>query len=248
MSARHGSGFARNPQQGGIFFRMLFLVFMAVLVFAVYLARHPLLRFAGNFWIVNDSPEASDAIVILSDDNYEGDRAARAAELFHAGWAPRVVASGRFLRPYASIAELEERDLKDHGVPAGAIVPFEHHAENTREEGAALAQLFSERGWKRILLVTSNYHTRRSKYIFERALPSGTVLRVMAAQDSEYDPNNWWRSRGGTKIFFHEFVGMLLAMWEMRHNDVRTTSEMFFPHFPQGRCFLAISHATYDWS
>ena len=73
------------------------------------------------------------------------------------------------------------------------------------------------------MLVTSNYHTRRADYIYERTLPPGTQLRVVSAPDSQYDPNNWWRSRRGLKLFFHEATGMVVALWEMRHNDVRTS-------------------------
>lgn len=215
---------SRNSQAGGIFFRLLFYLFMIALLFVVYLVRQPLLRLAGGFWIVDESPQTSDAIVILGDDNYNGDRATQAAELFKAGWAPRIVASGRYLRPYAGIAELESHDLEAHGVPESAIVPFAHHADDTREECIALGQLISSRGWKRILLVTSNYHTRRSKYICERAFPQGTVLRAIAAPDSEYNPQDWWQSRTGLKIFFHEAVGFPVALWEMRHTDVQTVA------------------------
>jgi hypothetical protein len=211
------------PQRGGIFFRLLFLMFFMVLLFLVYLVRHPLLGLAGGFWVVDEAPQYSDAIVILGDDNYFGDRAARAAELFKAGLAPRVIASGRYLRPYASIAELEEHDLTDRGVPAGAIVRLAHRAENTREESAAISQLIAARGWKRILLVTSNYHTRRSRYICAREFPPGTILRIVAARDPVYDPHNWWRDRTGLKIFGHEAIGMLVAMWELRHSDVQTS-------------------------
>lgn len=213
----------RNRQRGGIFFRLLFLLFFIFVLFVLYVVRHPLLRLAGHFWVVDDAPAASDAIVILGDDNYDGDRATRAAELFKAGWAPRIIASGRYLRRYASIAELEEHDLVDRGVPASAIIRLAHRAENTREEALVISQFVSSRGWKRILVVTSNYHTRRSLYIFERTLPPGTVLRVVAARDSEYDPDNWWRTRRGVKIFAHEFLGMFVALWEMRHSDVRTS-------------------------
>jgi DUF218 domain len=214
---------ARDAQRGGIFSKLLFLLCFACFVFVIYLARHPLLRLAGGFWIVDDGPAYSDAIVILGDDNYGGDRAERAAELFKAGWAPRVVASGRFLRPYASIAELEEHDLKDDGVPQDAIIRFEHRANNTKEEAADLRQLIQQRGWKRILLVTSSYHTRRSRYICARTFPAGTVLRVVPARDSEYDPDHWWETRRGLVIFSHEFVGMFVALWEMRHQGVQTT-------------------------
>jgi uncharacterized SAM-binding protein YcdF (DUF218 family) len=216
-------GRPRSPQRGGIFFRLLFLLFFVFFLLVLYLVRRPLLRLAGDFWVVDDAPAVSDAIVVLGDDNYDGDRAARAAELFKAGWAPRVVASGRYLRRYASIAELEEHDLSDRGVPASAIVRLAHRAENTRDEAVVISRLASSRGWKRILLVTSNYHTRRSRYIAARTFPPGTVLRVVPARDSEFDPDNWWRTRQGLKIFAHEFLGMCVTLWEMRHSDVQAS-------------------------
>jgi uncharacterized SAM-binding protein YcdF (DUF218 family) len=182
------------------------------------------MRVAGNFWVVDDGPVASDAIIVLGDDNYEGDRATRAAELLKQGWAPRIIASGRYLRPYASIAQLEQHDLMERGVPASAILPFAHRARNTREEGEAIAQFISSRGWKRILVVTSNYHTRRARYILARVLPAGTEMRMIPAQDVDYDPDNWWRTRAGAKHFFHESVGMIVAMWELRHQDARTAT------------------------
>jgi uncharacterized SAM-binding protein YcdF (DUF218 family) len=212
-----------QPQRGGIIFRLLFLIALICLCFVLYLIRHPLLRIAGGFWVVDESPQASDAIVMLGDDNFDADRAARAAQLFKAGWAPRIIASGRYLRPYETITDLEQRDLTDRGVPQNAIVRFAHHAENTREEMFAIGQLLQAHGWKRILLVTSNYHTRRARYLAERAFPAGTVLRVIAAPDSDYDPNDWWRSRTGWKRFGLEFAGMFMAIWESRHDDVRTT-------------------------
>ena len=213
----------RDSQRGGIFSKLLFLIFVVVLVAILYVARHPILRFAGDFWIVDETPQVSDVIVILSDDNYGADRAARAAQLFKSGMAPRVLASGRLLRPYAGIAELMERDLKALGVPANAIVPVTHRATNTREEAIADAQAIAAHGWKKVLLVTSNYHTRRANYIFERALPAGTELRVVSAPDSEYDPNNWWRTRNGLKRFLYESAGYVVAMWEMRHSEVQTS-------------------------
>ncbi|HEX2776749.1 MAG TPA: YdcF family protein [Candidatus Acidoferrales bacterium] len=213
----------RDSQRGGIFSKLLFLIFVVVLVAILYVARYPILRFAGDIWIVDETPQVSDVIVILSDDNYGADRAARAAQLFKSGMAPRVLASGRLLRPYAGIAELMERDLKALGVPANAIVPVTHRATNTREEAIADAQAIAAHGWKKVLLVTSNYHTRRANYIFERALPAGTELRVVSAPDSEYDPNNWWRTRNGLKRFLYESAGYVVAMWEMRHSEVQTS-------------------------
>jgi uncharacterized SAM-binding protein YcdF (DUF218 family) len=212
-----------DPQRGGIIFKLLFLIFVVVLLAILYLVRVPLLRFAGEFWIVDDAPESSDVIIVLSGDNYDAVRAARAAALFRAGMAPHVVATGRSLRSYATTTDLMKRDLVDHGVPAAAIIPLTVRADNTRDEAVAVSEFVHSHGWKKILLVTSNYHTRRSEYIYERTLPPGTQLRVISAPDIEYDPQSWWRTREGLKIFFHEVGGYIAALWEMRHNDVRTT-------------------------
>jgi len=216
----------RSPQGGGIFFKLLFLIFVVVFGFVVYLARYPILRFAGNFWVVDESPQASDAIVILSDDDYDAVRASRAADLFKADWAPRIVASGRSLRPYASIAELMQHDLTDRGVAADAVVRFPNRARNTLEEAGAVSTFLTSRGWKKILIVTSNYHTRRARYIYDHVLAPGTELRMVAAADPAYDPNSWWRTREGLKTFFYECVGFIVAHWELRDSDVRTTSSV----------------------
>jgi uncharacterized SAM-binding protein YcdF (DUF218 family) len=244
-TCRAGSSPQLRPQQGGIFLRLLFVLCFLCMLFALYLVRRPLLRLVGSFWIVDESPIHAEAIVMLGDDNYSADRAARAAQLYRAGWAPRVAASGRYLRPYASIAELEEHDLEDRGVPAAAIVPFAHRAENTTDETAAIAQLISSRGWKRILLVTSSYHTRRSRYLAERQFPHGTELRVISAPDSDYDPQSWWRTRAGLKIFGHECVGMIVSLWEMRHKDVQT-SDLRLSDAPQRA--QPISGCLYEFS
>ncbi len=218
-----------NSQRGGIFFKLIFLIFLVVLAFVIYLARYPILRLAGNFWVVDESPQASDAIVILSDDDYDAVRASRAADLFKADWAPRIVASGRNLRPYASIAELMQHDLADRGVGADAVVRLPNRARNTLEEAGAVSALLSSHGWKKIIVVTSNYHTRRARFIYEHMLAPGTELRMVAAPDPAYDPNSWWRTREGLKTFLYESLGYIVARWELRDADTHTTSSVLLP-------------------
>lgn len=204
----------KRAQRGGIIFGLLTLLMLVLLGFLLYLARQPLLRMAGNWWKVEDRPEKADAILMLGDDDFAGDRATRASELYHEGLAPVVVASGRMLRPYAGIAELEERDLEARGVPADAIVRLPQRAENTRDEAGALRSLVTGRHWKQILLVTSNYHTRRAGYIFRKVFPSNVSVMVVAARDFNFDPDHWWETRQGRKIFFLETAGYMTALWE----------------------------------
>ena len=130
-----------RAQTGGIISSLLSLLFVVVFCAVLYFARGPLLRFAGESWIVDDPLDRADAIIVLSDDNFYADRATHAADLYRHGMAPMVVASGRRLRPYAGIAELMEHDLIERGVPKDKILRVAHDAENTREEAQALAQL-----------------------------------------------------------------------------------------------------------
>jgi DUF218 domain len=218
FSGRHRA----NRERGGIFSRLIALIAFAALLVLLYVVRAPILRGVGHWFVVDEAPQPSDAIVMLGDDNFRGDRAAQAAQLFKAGWSSRVVASGRSLRPYAGIAELEAHDLASDGVPDSNIIRFNHSASDTHEECVFIGQLVAQKKWAKIIVVTSTYHTRRSRYICDRSLPPGTELRMSAARDSEFDPDNWWKSRLGMRILFHEAVGMVVTMWELRHDDVTT--------------------------
>lgn len=216
MNGASDPSFLRS-QRGGIIAKLAVLLVLVILLGLLYLVRAPLLRLAGSFWVKSDPPASSDVIVVLSDDDFTADRATRAADLFHDGWAPRVVGSGRWLRPYISIADLMQRDLEARGVPHQAIVPFAHNAANTLEELKGIRGFAEQHGWKRVMIVTSNYHTRRTRYLCEHVFPAGVHVLVVAAPDHDYDPDSWWKTRAGVKIFFHEFVGMFVAFWEVHH-------------------------------
>jgi uncharacterized SAM-binding protein YcdF (DUF218 family) len=202
-------------ERGGIISTVIALLFLVLLLGGIYLARHPLLRFVGESLVVEDPLEKSDAIVILSDDNFYADRATRAAELFRQGLAPVVVASGVRLRPNAGIAELMAHDLIERGVPREKIVAFPQDADNTREEAESLLKLLREKNWKSVIVVTSNYHTRRAKYIFTKVFAHQAAVRVASARDGDFDPAHWYEHRKSVTRFVHEVAGQFLAWWEL---------------------------------
>jgi uncharacterized SAM-binding protein YcdF (DUF218 family) len=206
----------QRGQRGGIFLTLLVGVVLTLLCVVVYVARYPLMRFAAQSWIVEDSPEHADAIIVLGNDNFYGDRASRATELFRQGWARVVVASGKRLRPGADVATLVEHDLIERGVPKENIMRYAHDAESTREEAEGLLKIATERNWKSVIVVTSNYHTRRARYIFQKVFGSACAVRVASARDAEFDPERWWEKRSSTKQFAREVEGMVVAMWELR--------------------------------
>lgn len=238
-----------HAERGGILYKLVVVLCFLVVCGLIYLIRHPLLRLVGGFWVVEDPLERADALIILSDDNYYADRATRAVELYRQGLAPVVVASGRRLRPYAGIAELMEHDLFERGVPKQAIIKFPQMGDNTREEAAALRTLVEERRWQRVLVVTSNSHTRRARYVFTRVFPSAVAVRIASARDSDYDPEHWWETRKGQKRFFHEALGIVVAWWELRDAHPQAARPQavvgVLGELPQHIVYQARKHATF---
>ena len=206
----------RKRERGGIFVNLVALLFLAVFCFALYLVRHPLMRWAANAWVVEDSFEKADALVVLSDDNFFADRATRAAELFRQAKAPVVVASGRRLRPNAGIAELMEHDLIERGVPKDRIVRVPHDADSTSEEAEALLKFSQKKNWRTLIIVTSNYHTRRARYIFRKIFPHSVQIWVASARDAGFEPEQWWTKRESSKKLTREWLAMVIAWWELR--------------------------------
>lgn len=203
-----------SSQSGGVVSSLISLVVVVFLLAVLYFARHPIFRLIGEAWVVEDTLDHSDAIFVLSDDNYYADRATRAAQVFRQGLAPVVVASGRRLRPYAGIAELMEHDLIERGVPKDKILKVAHDAENTREEAKTLVLLARQKKWRSIIVVTSNYHTRRARYIFTHVFPVEVRIRITGANDGDFDPERWWEKRISVKELAREIAGMLVAIWE----------------------------------
>jgi uncharacterized SAM-binding protein YcdF (DUF218 family) len=207
---------ARRSQRGGIVTNLIILLAFVLLCLVLYWARHPILRLAAESWIVDAPAPHADALLLLGDDNFYADRATHAAGLMRQAVAPVVVASGRRLRPSAGIAELEEHDLIERGVPKDKILPFAQDADSTREEAALLAPFCVQHRFHSVIVVTSNYHTRRARYIFEKEFPTGISVSVASAHDGDFDPERWWEKRKSQKLFVREFVAMLVAMWELR--------------------------------
>src|SRR5205807_2307666 len=81
----------------------------------------------------------------------------------------------------------------------------------TLEEAETLAKVVQARKWHSAIVVTSNYHTRRARYIFRHVFPRGIDVRVASARDGDFDPEAWWEKRKSSKLFMREILGMMVA-------------------------------------
>jgi uncharacterized SAM-binding protein YcdF (DUF218 family) len=195
---------------------LLVLLLLASLLLVVYLVRGPLLSALADWWVVDEPLERSQAIVVLAGDNVMGDRLRHAVELYRQGWAPRVVLSGFSYRSYFNEVEWMQQEAVNLGVPEDHIIAVPQRATSTLAEALALHRVLAEHEFRTIIVVTSNYHTRRSRMIF-RALyrEQGTQILMSAAPDHEFKPQRWWKDREGRIRFLWEGLATINTWWEL---------------------------------
>ncbi len=137
-----------------------------------------------DFIFISDTPQKSDVILIPGTSRHEVTE--RAAELWHNGFAPYVLPSGRFslttgrfmyenvTKPeyqgnYITEFEYCKHILMVNGVPENAIL-VEDKSTNTAENAAFSVQVLKENNIdvKRAILCCQAYHARRAFMTYSR--------------------------------------------------------------------------------
>jgi uncharacterized SAM-binding protein YcdF (DUF218 family) len=179
-----------------------------------------LLVYGGRYLQHEDPLQKADAIFVLGGARVE--RWLEAYELYRGGYAPFIVLSperaeaaetmvrSRGVR-FPSTPELQRDALVQMGVPASAILAPGTWVDNTAQEGNLLRALVQARGWKRLIVVTSKYHTRRAGFAIRRALRgTGTEAIIRASRYDPSDPARWWRSRPDIRFAGSEWIKLVL--------------------------------------
>jgi uncharacterized SAM-binding protein YcdF (DUF218 family) len=164
----------------------------------------------GGYLVQAGPPQKADAALVLAGDGW-GYRVLTAAQLAREGFVPKVLVSG----PDGAYG-LHECDLAipfvvKHGYPESYFVHMENSARSTVAEAQAVLPVIRRMGLKRIIVVTSNYHTRRAGRIYRGLAPDLTILTV-AAPDKNFTTDGWWHDREGQKTFLVEWE-KTLANW-----------------------------------
>ena len=180
------------------------VVLAVLLLVAVAWATHVWwLTALGSFLVRVDSPQAADAAVVLGGDE-TGARILQAADLVKRGFVPRVLVSG------PPLYGIHECDLAidfaiRQGCPRQWFVPVPHQGLSTAEEARLVLDQARRMQIHRLLLVTSNYHTRRAGKLF-RSVGNDLDIHVVEAPNVFFAPDSWWRNRQGQKYFFMEWA------------------------------------------
>jgi uncharacterized SAM-binding protein YcdF (DUF218 family) len=172
--------------------------------------RGVILTGLGSYLVKAQAPEKVDIAFVLAGDP-TGNRILRAAELVRQGYAPKIIVSGPAGNYGWYECDLAIPFAMKAGYPESYFLHFEHHTHSTMEEAHVAAAEFRRLGAKHVMVVTSDYHTRRSGKIF-RAVAPDLTFNIVAARDENFSPSGWWHSREGRKTFVFEWM-KTMAEW-----------------------------------
>jgi len=195
--------------------RRLFLV-----VFLLIAVSPPGAWLAARVLIVKADIASPDAIVVLSGSSTYVERAAWAANLYREGRAPLIILTDDGL--VAGWDHREERNphyyemtanlLQQQGVPKDRIQVAPDLALGTYEETLLIRDYATSHNLKRILIVTSAYHSRRALWSMRRACEgSGIEVGIDGPPPGWQTPTlwRWWTKRWGWKVVGGEYVKMI---------------------------------------
>ena len=197
--------------------RQLICVGLSLLL--LYLCLPWLLTTLARQLIRDDDARAKtpvDLIVALGG-SIHCERELQAAELFKQGRGAYLSVSGVTLGAYGHLADSLQRTVITAGVPSERVITIRDQF-NTRTEARLIIQTMRQRGWRRALVVTSGFHSRRALYTFEREARDLEFFSLPVASGSaEWSPTRWWSRRRDALLTVREFLSWVntgMRGWE----------------------------------
>jgi hypothetical protein len=165
---------------------------------------------AGGF-LVLDAPRKSDVIVVLAGETDR--RPERARQLLSQGYGRRIVLDVPAENKIYEFTQLQLAQKYTQDLAEGAsisVCPI--GGLSTKDESRDAEKCIAKAGGGSVLIVTSDFHTRRALSVFRREVP-GHEYSVAASRDDAQFGVRWWTHRQWAKIFVDEW--MRLIWWKV---------------------------------
>jgi hypothetical protein len=161
---------------------------------------------AGSFLVV-DAPLPSDVIVVLAGETDR--RPTRALELLQQGYGKRVLIDVPADSTIYTFTQLDLAQKYVQNLPQAAVVSVcPIVGLSTKGETEDVEKCLTRMNAGTVLIVTSEFHTRRALSIFRQELP-GRTFSVAAAYDSAQFGTHWWTHRQWAKTVVDEWLRLL---------------------------------------
>lgn len=197
----------------------IFAVLIILTVCIMYFAHPPILREFAAQLFVEDPLEPASAIIVLSGAIPY--RPLEGAQLYKAGWAPRVVLTRAkpSRRHYALKAlglvypeshEISRQVLLKLGVPNEAISVFGGEIDSTVTEAQEVLKGLAPAEGETLIVVTSKPHTRRARLIWNH-VAKGRVKPIIRSpkEDPTFPLEGWWKRNQAIETVAHECMGLI---------------------------------------
>jgi uncharacterized SAM-binding protein YcdF (DUF218 family) len=188
--------------------KALWVVSFLVLVLALVLIfRKPLLTGYARLFSVHTATKGADAIVCLS-----GGKTTRVPETL------RLWNQGYALSIYLTDEKKMELKATWETIPS-----LGDGATSTFDEAEDVLAYGKSKGWKRIIIVTDEFHTRRARYAFEKIFEdSGIEVEVAGAPNEVFSDDDWWQSDSGISCYVLETIKFpVYLFWDHEPTVVR---------------------------
>jgi uncharacterized SAM-binding protein YcdF (DUF218 family) len=151
----------------------------------------------------------ADGIVVLTGG---ASRVSDAMELLAAGYGRRLLISG--VHPSSEASDIS-RSLPDSQSLMGCCVDLDRSAVNTRSNAAETRRWAHERGFKSLIVVTSNYHMPRAIVELSHAMPD-IMLIPFAVVGDRWRDEPWWASGATFRLLLSEYAKYVAAEIRVR--------------------------------
>jgi DUF218 domain len=161
---------------------------------------------AGSFLVV-DAPRPSDVILVLAGETDR--RPERALQLLAQGYGRRVVLDVPTNSKIYEFTEIQLAQKYVQDLPQAAsvsICPID--GLSTKDESKDAEKCLAREGGKSVLIVTSDFHTRRALSVFRHEIP-GHDYSVAAVRDEAQFGVKWWTHRQWAKTLVDEWLRLM---------------------------------------
>jgi hypothetical protein len=146
----------------------------------------------------------ADGIVVLTGGS---SRVSDAMELLASGYGKRLLISG--VHPTNGFNDIQ-RSLPDSQRLLACCVDLDYSAVNTRSNATETRRWAVERGFRSLIVVTSNYHMPRAIVELSGAMPEIKLIPFSVIGDKWRD-DPWWTSGAALRLLLSEYAKFLFA-------------------------------------
>jgi uncharacterized SAM-binding protein YcdF (DUF218 family) len=147
----------------------------------------------------------ADGIVVLTGGS---SRVSDALDLLEAGYGKRLLISG--VHPTNAVRDISRSLPENNQALLRCCVDLDRSSVNTRSNAAETRRWVRERGFKSLIVVTSNYHMPRAILELSHAMPDVELIPFVVIGD-KWREEPWWTSGATLRLLLSEYVKYVAA-------------------------------------